>query len=91
MLTGGRAAVAIFFVISGFSLSYKPIKLLRINDYAHFSEAMTSSVFRRWLRLFLPVTIIIIFEMLAAYAGFFKRRPQDGIPQGQTFASQFDH
>ena len=59
----GPAMVAIFFVISGYALSYKPLKQMRSRDYEGLMMTLTSSVFRRALRLFLPClasTFIIV-------------------------------
>lgn len=55
--------VAIFFVISGYVLSYKPLKQMRNHDYDGLILTLTSSVFRRALRLFLPCfasTLIVV-------------------------------
>ncbi|KAH7120345.1 acyltransferase family-domain-containing protein [Dactylonectria estremocensis] len=54
---GGPAAVSIFFIISGYALSYKPIKNMRSGNVRDFSTGLSSMVFRRVIRLFLPTTI----------------------------------
>jgi peptidoglycan/LPS O-acetylase OafA/YrhL len=46
--------ITIFFLVSGFVLAYKPLKLIRKGDYNALIKAMVSSIFRRALRLFLP-------------------------------------
>ncbi|EWC46243.1 hypothetical protein DRE_04414 [Drechslerella stenobrocha 248] len=51
----GNAMVRVFFVISGFALSCKPAKLMRKpSGQAPLMKTIASSVFRRYLRLFLP-------------------------------------
>ena len=50
----GRPFVHVFFVISGFVLSLKPLKLARAHKYADLHATLSSSVFRRGLRLYLP-------------------------------------
>lgn len=51
----GTAMVRIFFVISGFALTYKPVKLMRKpGSHGSLMKTLASSVFRRYLRLFLP-------------------------------------
>ncbi|KAK5096079.1 hypothetical protein LTR70_001489 [Exophiala xenobiotica] len=50
----GPPMVAIFFVISGYALSYKPLKQMRSRDFEGLMTTLTSSAFRRPLRLFLP-------------------------------------
>lgn len=58
LLVSGRPQVAIFFVVSGYALSYKPLKLARQGRHSDASEAIHSSVFRRHPRLFLmPVAV----------------------------------
>ncbi|KAB8303657.1 hypothetical protein EYC80_005051 [Monilinia laxa] len=65
VLYSGRPMVHIFFVISGFVLSLKPLKLARAHNYADFQTTLSSSVFRRGMRLFLPTTastfMVVIF------------------------------
>lgn len=50
----GSGAVALFFVISGYALSYRPIKLIRAGNNADLQVALSSQTFRRAFRLFLP-------------------------------------
>ena len=50
----GPPMVAIFFVISGYALSYKPLKQMRARQYDGLLATMSSSVLRRGIRLFLP-------------------------------------
>lgn len=50
----GRPFVHVFFVISGFVLSLKPLRLARARNYADLHATLSSSVFRRGLRLYLP-------------------------------------
>lgn len=53
--TGGHYAVSIFFVISGYVLSTKSLSLIHTGQYDRLSEALGSALFRRWLRLYIPV------------------------------------
>ncbi|KAH0835272.1 hypothetical protein AYO21_10697 [Fonsecaea monophora] len=60
--TGGHYAVSVFFVISGYVLSAKPISLIHARDFTKLSENLGSALFRRWTRLYIPVicsTLII--------------------------------
>lgn len=67
----GPPMVAIFFVISGYALSYKPLKQMRKHEYEGLLSTLSSSVFRRALRLFLPcfasTFIIVCFTRLGLY------------------------
>ena len=71
----GQAMVAVFFVVSGFSLSYKPLKLIRAEQFSKLLETLTSSVFRRLIRLWLPIAIFTFLEMLAVVWGFYDAAP----------------
>lgn len=51
----GRFMVVIFFVISGYVLSYRGLQLAREGNSAQLLKSLGSSVFRRWIRLHLPV------------------------------------
>ncbi|KYK60362.1 acyltransferase [Drechmeria coniospora] len=53
----GPVAVCVFFVISGYALSYRPLKLARSGAFTDFSTTVSSLVFRRGIRLYLPTAI----------------------------------
>ena len=57
LFQGGHFAVAIFFVISGYVLSAKPISLIQAGEQTKLADNLASALFRRWLRLFLPVIL----------------------------------
>ena len=50
----GPPMVAIFFVISGYALSLKPLKQMRARQYDGLMVTLSSAAFRRSFRLFLP-------------------------------------
>jgi peptidoglycan/LPS O-acetylase OafA/YrhL len=52
--TNGIAHVTIFFVISGYALSYKPVKLIRERSWEKLYTTLSSSIFRRYIRLYFP-------------------------------------
>jgi peptidoglycan/LPS O-acetylase OafA/YrhL len=66
LLYSGEAMVAIFFVISGYALSLKALKLIRKNSYEQLMRTLASSILRRPLRLYLPciVSTLIVFFAL---------------------------
>ena len=84
LIFSGRPMVHIFFFISGFVLSYKPLKLIRQRNFEVVHSTLASSVFRRAMRLFLPTTISTFLVMLLVYYGW----GLDGLKQ-QTFLLQF--
>ena len=53
--TGGHFAVSVFFVISGYVLSAKPLSLIHAGEVEKVGDNLASAMFRRWLRLHLPV------------------------------------
>lgn len=55
--SGGHTAVAIFFVISGYVLSVKPLGMIMggPSEAASLSRNVGSALFRRWIRLYIPV------------------------------------
>lgn len=53
--SGGHFAVSVFFVLSGYVLSNKPMRLIQSGDFLQLGDNLSSALFRRWLRLHLPV------------------------------------
>lgn len=76
VIYSGRPMVHIFFVISGFVLSHKSLKLLRAGKYEQLHAALSSSVFRRGFRLFLPTTASTFIIMLLVWTGWMGRREE---------------
>ncbi|KAJ9652343.1 hypothetical protein H2198_008382 [Neophaeococcomyces mojaviensis] len=68
----GPPMVAIFFVISGYALSCKPLKQMRSRDFDGLMTTLASSVFRRALRLFLPCFISTFLVACLAQLGIYK-------------------
>lgn len=57
LFSGGHLAVAIFYLISGYVLTLAPLSLLQSTDSGRVADNMASALFRRWIRLFLPVLV----------------------------------
>jgi peptidoglycan/LPS O-acetylase OafA/YrhL len=74
----GRASVAIFFVISGFVLSYKPLQLIRKGEQVKVLEVLSSSVFRRSIRLWVPITFGTAISALLAFNDLYTPVPSRG-------------
>ena len=66
LINAGEAMVCIFFVVSGYTLSLKSLKLIRQSSHGQLLHALASSIFRRPFRLFLPciASTAIIFICL---------------------------
>jgi UDP-sugar transporter A1/2/3 len=67
LFLAGHPMVAIFFVVSGFSLSYGPLKRIGANDFSGMASSLSSSVLRRPFRLYLPCIPVTFITMLTVY------------------------
>lgn len=73
----GRGMVAIFFVISGYALSYSLLLSMYKQDEGHLLSSLASSTFRRFTRLYgsTAVALLVAFAMLRLklYDGMWNR------------------
>jgi peptidoglycan/LPS O-acetylase OafA/YrhL len=67
LVTAGHGMVAVFFVVSGFSISVGPLKRIRSGDMNTFNSSIASSIFRRWLRLYVPCLVMSFIIMVVVY------------------------
>ncbi|OAA66533.1 hard surface-induced protein [Niveomyces insectorum RCEF 264] len=95
LLISGPPQVAIFFVVSGYALSYKPLRLARLGRYAEAGEAIHSSVFRRHTRLFLMPVVVSFVAVFLTYFDLYGSGGWTGVaaavrrpPKAPTFAGQ---
>lgn len=72
LLYSGPSMVCIFFVISGYALSLKPLKQARSRSFDGFSQTMTSFVFRRFFRLYLPPLISTFGVLILLRLGIYE-------------------
>ncbi|KAF9879906.1 hard surface induced protein [Colletotrichum karsti] len=98
LFVSGYWAVCVFFVISGFALSYKPLKLLHQKRQADFAIAAASAAFRRFIRIFGPPIITTFLIALMVYNGWFENKgktasgtPSLRPPKGETLSDQLRH
>jgi peptidoglycan/LPS O-acetylase OafA/YrhL len=71
-LQGGFLAVAIFFLISGYVVAMKPLKLARGAKPEEARKAIASGAFRRLLRLGAPVTVATLISWSLDRMGAFN-------------------
>jgi peptidoglycan/LPS O-acetylase OafA/YrhL len=62
--TGGHFAVSVFYAISGYVLSAKAMSLLQSGELVRMGDALASALFRRWLRLWIPLAVTTFGYML---------------------------
>ena len=81
-LHGGFMAVAIFFIMSGYVCSIKPLKLSRDGKPDEARKNIAASAFRRVVRLGIPAGIATVCSWLLCQLGGFnmahERTPQTG-------------
>ncbi|KAL2421786.1 hypothetical protein ABEF95_006785 [Exophiala dermatitidis] len=68
-ILNGRAMVDIFFVISGYVLSYRLLKMMR-NQQPSMLRALASSSFRRWFRLYASCGVASLITAYMSYLGW---------------------
>ncbi|GKZ36769.1 hypothetical protein AbraIFM66950_007966 [Aspergillus brasiliensis] len=63
LFNGGHYATATFFIISGYVLAHRPLDLIEKGRTDQLVEHLSSAVFRRWIRLYLPLLITTFLYM----------------------------
>ncbi|KAK1994290.1 acyltransferase [Colletotrichum falcatum] len=71
----GVFMVAIFFVVSGFALTYSPLRKCHAGQSADAIASIPSSIFRRPFRLFLPVVPTLLATTIAIQNGVYYSSP----------------
>ncbi|KAI0098769.1 acyltransferase family-domain-containing protein [Nemania sp. FL0031] len=90
LVISGRPNVMIFFVISGYALSNKPLSLIRKGEYPKMYQGLASSIFRRHPRLFVPAVLICLPAWPIAYFGGFNGEAMPGAAIGTKNPPRFD-
>lgn len=71
IIYSGRFMVGLFFVLSGYVLAHKPLQLIRDGNASALLDNLASSVFRRAIRLFLPIIISTYIVMILVHNGWY--------------------
>lgn len=72
LLYTGPPMVCVFFVISGYALSLKPLKMIRSRNTEGFSQTISSLAFRRAIRLFMPTAISTLLIVVLIRVGLYE-------------------
>lgn len=73
--SGGHFAVTVFFVLSGYVLSAKPMAMIHAGEHMKLGEGLASALFRRWLRLHLPVICTTFLYMTSWHVLRYRAYP----------------
>lgn len=79
LLLGGQFAVHVFFTLSGFVLSYGPLKKAYDGQYDRVLSSLPSSILRRPLRLMLPLWPIVVICCVLIEMGYFPATPMGSL------------
>ncbi|MCJ1359214.1 MAG: hypothetical protein MMC33_009214 [Icmadophila ericetorum] len=79
----GSPMVSVFFVISGFVLSIKPLKLMKAREWDRILQTVASATFRRAIRLFSPVFVSTFLVSISVWLRLFEIDFKD-VPPGIT-------
>lgn len=73
LLFAGPAMVTVFFLVSGYSLCWGSFNDLQTGKVGKCMERIRSSIFRRWLRLYLPTIASSFVVLLCLILGFYDK------------------
>lgn len=87
----GAAMVNVFFVISGYVLTYRILRLMRTRDAGQLLHAFVSSIFRRYVRLFGSSAFVTFMIMLVVHFNWYlpELRKESMLAQLQDWAWHF--
>jgi peptidoglycan/LPS O-acetylase OafA/YrhL len=88
LFSGGHLAVAIFFVISGYVLSAGPLRSIHAKDTIKTADRIGSALFRRWLRLFIPVLATTFIWMTTWHLFGIRSSNPIAAPPEKTYAAE---
>lgn len=77
LIRSGRGMVDIFFVISGYVLSYRLLQLMRAKQEGPMLSAFASSFFRRYIRLYGSAAAAIFITVMVMWMGWGPLPPRD--------------
>ncbi|ROV99749.1 hypothetical protein VSDG_03154 [Cytospora chrysosperma] len=94
----GPPQVAIFFVVSGYAISHKPLRLAHQGRFDEVGSTLASSFFRRHPRLFMPAAVVTFVSAVVTQLGWYARQGFPGVaaptrepPRARTLWIQLLH
>lgn len=72
LIFAGQEMVIVFFVVSGCSLALSTFGSLKADDAAKALERIRSSIFRRFVRLYLPTVVASFLVCCCIFAGMYQ-------------------
>ncbi|KAK6864844.1 hypothetical protein PG990_005716 [Apiospora arundinis] len=95
-LHSGRASVTVFFVVSGYVLAVKTLTMIHRGQPDRALDSLAGSLFRRPLRLYLPIVVATLINLVLVRCGggaAFQKDPTGagGPPRGETLRKQLRH
>ncbi|PHH90216.1 hypothetical protein CDD83_4221 [Cordyceps sp. RAO-2017] len=76
LVFSGDVMVHLFFIISGFAVSYKPLQCVRRGDLDALARTVSSTAFRRGFRLFLPAFACCLGLAVLSRLGWVAQPPR---------------
>jgi len=71
--SGPLEALCIFFVLGGYGASTRPLELMtHPSKQAQLVQTLSTSIFRRWFRLYIPTLVALLLTTLCAHFGAFE-------------------
>ena len=86
VVVAGTSMVDVFFIVSGYCLSYKALRAARLGNTSNLLADLSSSTFRRAIRLFGPCMVASLLFALLSWAGYEVRSPREGTLLKQLWA-----
>ena len=68
----GNSMVTIFFVLSGYVDSLKPLKMIHTKQWESLQNHFASAIFKRTQQLFLPAFIVAVSIAIAVWLGLYE-------------------
>ncbi|KAG9245461.1 acyltransferase 3 [Calycina marina] len=86
----GGAAVAMFFAISGYVLTYSSLSKIRAGEVQKVYPSVWSSMFRRGFRLYLPPILLTFCEMISTRFGKMPPLNFEFVPEATAWEQFID-